>query len=155
MQIVSAFFLIRPFHKLRSRSQGGESMCCFQSAGNTGHMARETDEGKKNLSWYCTKPCCPQSSCSVETWPLTEEAKRKLEIETGVLHLSDMWFFSLGNKVISGHLREVWGSVHREHRYQRLRWLGRVVRMGPQRLPIQVLLGWIEGKRPRGRSRRT
>jgi hypothetical protein len=47
MQIVSAFFLIRPFHKLRSRSQGGESMCCFQSAGNTGHMAREIDEGKK------------------------------------------------------------------------------------------------------------
>ena len=27
--------------------------------------------------------------------------------------------------------------------------------MGPERQPIQVLLGWIEGKRLRGRSRKT
>jgi len=133
----------------------GKACAVFRALEIQGIWREKLMKGKKSLSWYCTKPCCPQSSCSVETWPLTEEAKRKLEIETGVLHLSDMWFFSLGNKVISGHLREVWGSVHREHRYQRLRWLGRVVRMGPQRLPIQVLLGWIEGKRPRGRSRRT
>ena len=27
--------------------------------------------------------------------------------------------------------------------------------MGPERLAIQVLFGWIEGKGPRGRSRKT
>jgi len=39
--------------------------------------------------------------------------------------------------------------------YHRLRWLGCVVWLGPERLPIQVLFGWIEGKRPRGRTRKT
>ena len=46
-------------------------------------------------------------------------------------------------------------SIENIIRYHRLRWLGHVVRMGPERLPIQVLFGWIEGKRPRGRSRKT
>ena len=102
----------------------------------------------------------PITTYGCETWILTRELQRKLEVfENSVL------------RRITGPVYDVeestWRRRHNEEvreltkqvkitdfiSSQRLRWLGHVARMGEQRWPRRVMEGMMEGRRPVGRPR--
>jgi len=91
-----------------------------------------------------------------ETWPVTNEEVRKLE-KVQMYCVRRICGYSAWGTESNEEIRvkhEI-PSIENVIRYHRLRWLGHVARMDPERLPIQVLYGWIEGKRPIGRPRKT
>ena len=102
----------------------------------------------------------PTMFYSCETWTLTKERKRKLEVfENSILRrIYGPVFNAETNQWERRHNRDLpqlSGQPYIQDvvRSRRLRWAGHCARMPDQRLPKILLHGTVEGRRPVGRPR--
>jgi hypothetical protein len=91
-----------------------------------------------------------------ETWPVSQEHIHKLET-VQMSCLRRICGYSLSQRKTNIMIRERChvASISSLLRYQRLRWLGTVCRMAPDRLPLKVLFADIDGRGQRGRPQIT
>ena len=91
-----------------------------------------------------------------ETWPVSQEQIHKLET-VQMSCLRRICGYSLSHRKPNIKIRESCNvaSISSLLRYHRLRWLGTVCRMTPDRLPIKVLFADIENRGQRGRPHLT
>ena len=99
----------------------------------------------RSVLQYCAEP-----------WPATIEDESKLET-VQMYCVRRLCGYSAWGTESNQEIRVKHDipSIENVIRYHRLRWLGHVARMDTERLPVQVLFGWIEGKRQIERPRKT
>jgi hypothetical protein len=133
----------------------GKAYAIFRALDKQGIWREKLMTKKTKLIFYKTLVRSVLLYCA-ETWPATNEDVRKLEAVQMYCVRRICGYSAWGtesNEEI--RVKHEIPSIENVIRYHRLRWLGHVARMDPERLPVQVLFGWIEGKRPIGRPRKT
>ena len=91
-----------------------------------------------------------------ETWPAANEDVRKLQIvQMYCVHQISGYsaWITESNQVIC--VKHAIPPIVNVIRYHRLRWFCHVALMDPERLPVQVIFGPLEGKRLIGRPSKT
>src|SRR6218665_2664260 len=109
---------------------------------------------KMKLSWAMVLPVLLYGS---ECWSPRKEDERRLLVAE-MSWLRGIIGRSRREKVRNEQTREVLGAeetVVQKIKERRLQWFGHVERMEEKRLPNAALHGHVEGKRSRGRQRKT
>ena len=96
-----------------------------------------------------------------ETWQLTKELERRLEVfERTILRrifgpvrdeVTGEWRWRHNQELMDLARIPVITSIQRSYR---LRWAGHVARMGDERTPKRVMMGQLQGRRPLGRPKK-